>query len=152
MVRIVTDSGLELRALNEIFVGQRTHQSARYTLTVGDEVESQSSSGLLVSTGTGSTGWSRSLWTERHCEWSLPAPTSDRLSWFVREAWPSPSTGTTLVEGVLGAESSITLTTTSDALVVFGDGIESDRIELTWGQSATISLADQTLRLCERLG
>ena len=37
-----------LLALNEIFVGHRSHQSARYRLAVGDRHEHQSSSGLIV--------------------------------------------------------------------------------------------------------
>ncbi len=151
MVQVVTDSGLHLRAVNEIFVGQRSHQSARYTLTVSgremDRSEFQSSSGLLIATGTGSTGWSRSLWTERHCGWPLPGPESTELTWFVREAWPSRSTGTSLVEGVLEDGGTIRIAASSDSLVAFGDGIEHDRIELSWGQEATVGLADQRLRL-----
>ena len=72
---------------------------------------------------------------------------SNELAWFVREAWPSRSTGATLVEGTLEPGSELTLDVSSDALVAFGDGIEQDRIELLWGQSATISLAEQRLRL-----
>jgi NAD kinase len=148
MVRVTTDSGVELDALNEIFIGQRSHQSARYTLSLdGGPGERQSSSGLLVSTGTGSTGWARSLWTERHCQWVLPGAESLDLSWFVREAWPSPATGNSLVEGVLAPAAELTIVAGSDSLVAFGDGIEQDRIELTWGQSATVSLADKRLNL-----
>ena len=61
MVRAALDDGQELRALNEIFVGHRTHQSARYELGVGGVNEHQSSSGLIVATGTGATGWAQSI-------------------------------------------------------------------------------------------
>ena len=153
MVELATDTGQRLRAVNEIFLGQRSHQSARYTLALcstddhNGGGEFQSSSGILVSTGTGSTGWSRSLWNERSCNWPLPTPTAQQLAWFVREAWPSPSTGTSLVEGLLSPGNQLHVVAASDALVAFGDGIESDRIELVWGQEATIGLADQVLRL-----
>ena len=44
----------------------RSHQSARYTLAVGERAERQSSSGLIVATGTGATGWAASIHRERH--------------------------------------------------------------------------------------
>ena len=148
MVAARTDDGQRLAALNEIYIGQATHQTARYTLTPpGGRAEPQASSGLIVSTGTGATGWSRSAWLERHSTLTLPAPAEQRLAWFVREAWPSPATGTSCTEGDLAAGQALTLTAESDHLVVFGDGIESDAISMSWGQSARIRLAAQTLRL-----
>ncbi|MFC8272734.1 hypothetical protein ACFUJR_09360, partial [Streptomyces sp. NPDC057271] len=107
----------------------------------------QASSGVLVGTGTGATGWLRSLWLERSSPLTLPAPTTRRLAWFVREAWPSPTTGTTRVEGVLNAGNALHLSVESDRLVVFGDGMESDALELTWGQTVRVGVADTALRL-----
>ncbi len=148
MVAARTDDGQRLAALNEIYIGQATHQTARYTLTPpGGRAEPQASSGLIVSTGTGATGWCRSAWLERRSTLTLPAPAEQRLAWFVREAWPSPATGTSCTEGDLAAGQALTLTAESDHLVVFGDGVESDAISLSWGQSARIRLAAQTLRL-----
>ena len=51
------DDGQTLLALNEIFVGHRTRQSARYRIAIGEAEERHSSSGMIVSTGTGATGW-----------------------------------------------------------------------------------------------
>lgn len=149
MVRAITDDGQELRALNEVFVGHRTHQSARYRLTLPDgRHERHSSSGILVGTGTGSTGWCRSVWLERQSGLSLPEPTSTDLVWFAREAWPSPATGTELVEGLLAAGAGgLTLTCEREGLVAFGDGIERDRIELAWGQRIELSTDPQHLQL-----
>jgi hypothetical protein len=148
MVQAVSDDGQQLAALNEIFIGQPSHQTARYTLALPDgRAEPQASSGLIVSTGTGATGWCRSAWLERSSRLALPAPAEPRLAWFVREAWPSPATGTSCTEGDLAAGQSLNLTAESDHLVVFGDGIETDAISLSWGQSARISLSAQTLCL-----
>lgn len=107
----------------------------------------KSSSGVLVATGTGATGWCRSLWLDRHSKMRLPAPGDQSLVWFVLEAWPSPATGTEHTEGSLEPGDSISLIADSDGLVVFGDGIESDHLTLGWGQQVTIRLAEQAFAL-----
>jgi hypothetical protein len=147
MVRVSTDDGQSLVALNEIYVGQATHQSARYTIRLPDgRSERQSSSGILVGTGTGATGWCGSVWLERRSSLTLPGPTDRSLCWFVREAWPSPATGTNLTEGSLTDDQDLVLTAESD-LVVFGDGIESDFVPVSWGQNTTLRVAEQRLHL-----
>ena len=147
MVAATTDDGQRLLALNEVYVGQPTHQTARYAIRPpGATRERQASSGLIVATGTGSTGWCRSAWLERQSRLVLPAPDERRLLWFVREAWPSPATGTELTQGEL-TDASLEIDIESDGLVAFGDGMEEDRLILTWGQTLTVGLAQQTLRM-----
>ena len=149
MVRASLDDGQHLLALNEIFVGHASHQTARYDLqatATATTSESQASSGIIVATGTGATGWCRSVSQERGSQLRLPAPNESRLVWFVREAWPSPATGTSLTEGeLIGSELSLTIK--SDRLVAFGDGIEGDSLALTWGQTVRIGIAATALRL-----
>ncbi|MET8164899.1 hypothetical protein ABZT34_11650 [Streptomyces sp. NPDC005329] len=156
MVEAVADDTQRLLALNEIYLGAAGHQTARYRLGLDDDggaVEAQASSGVLVGTGTGATGWIRSVWQERggggpgDGGLRLPGPTEDRLVWFVREAWPSPATGTSLVAGELAAGGRLTLTVESERLIAFGDGIESDAVELTWGQRVRVGRAEAALRL-----
>lgn len=146
MVRASLDDGQELLALNEIYLGHASHQTARYELSAGGQAESQASSGLVVATGTGATGWCRSIATDRGSQLRPPAPTEPGLLWFVREAWPSPTTGVSLTEGEL-TDGELLVTVKSDHLVVFGDGIEADALALGWGQSVRIRRATRTLRL-----
>ncbi|MFD3756370.1 hypothetical protein [Streptomyces sp. NPDC058622] len=150
MVEAVADDTQRLLALNEIYLGSPGHQTARYRLGTYAEKgpgEAQASSGVLVGTGTGATGWLRSLWLERGSSAGLPAPCDRRLLWFVREAWPSPTTGTTKVAGELGRGQGLQLTVESDRIVVFGDGMETDSLELTWGQSIRLGIAETALHL-----
>ncbi|MFJ2830169.1 hypothetical protein ACIPC1_21855 [Streptomyces sp. NPDC087263] len=150
MVEAVADDTQRLLALNEIYLGAAGHQTVRYRLGLDDDrgvVEPQASSGVLVGTGTGATGWLRSLWEERGNRVPLPGPTEPRLLWFVREAWPSPATGTSLVAGELGAAGRLRLTVESDRLIAFGDGMEGDALELTWGQTIRLGMAEARLRL-----
>ncbi|MFC9647265.1 MULTISPECIES: hypothetical protein [unclassified Streptomyces] len=150
MVEAVADDTQRLLALNEIYLGRPDHQTARYRLGPDDEsapAEAQASSGVLVGTGTGATGWLRSVRRERGSALPVPGPADPQLVWYVREAWPSPTTGTALVEGVLDRAERLRLTVESDRLVAFGDGMESDALELTWGQTVRLGRSATALRL-----
>ena len=65
----------------------------------------------------------------------------------MREAWPSPATGASLTDGLLADGERLVLTVASERLVVFGDGVETDRCELTRGQDVTVGLSPRRLRL-----
>ncbi|MBK8868572.1 MAG: hypothetical protein V9G15_05870 [Dermatophilaceae bacterium] len=147
MVSVTSDDGQTLVALNEVFIGQPGHQSARYEIVVeGGVRERQSSSGVIVGTGTGASGWCRSLHRIQAPSLSLPKPTDPTLTWFVREPWPSPVTGADLVAGTIADGGELRMRVESDSLVAFGDGIESDRVHLSWGQQATVCRAPRVLR------
>ena len=148
MVEARLDDGQRLLALNEIFVGHASHQSAVYRLGWDGGEERQSSSGVIVATGTGSTGWARSIHRERHTGLQLPSPTDPALVFFVREAWPSVATGTSLTEGRIDRGHALRLVSEMEQDgVVFGDGIEADRVAFTWGCRLSVSLADGCLAL-----
>jgi len=150
MVEARTDDGQSLRALNEVFVGHEGHQSARYRLLIDGVEERHSSSGLIVATGTGSTGWAASVALQRRRAPRLPGPRDHTLAWFVREAWPSATTGCQLTAGLLPSGTELTLVSEQDeGGVIFGDGIEADRLRLRWGQTIRIGQADHALQLLE---
>ena len=56
--------GQRLLAFNDLFIGASSHVSARYRIRYGDTRENHSSSGIIVSTGAGSTGWLSSIFNE----------------------------------------------------------------------------------------
>ncbi|MFC0646490.1 hypothetical protein [Cellulomonas phragmiteti] len=147
LVRGALDDGTSIDALNDVYLGHAGHQSARYRLTTPDGDERQSSSGVVVTTGTGSTGWATSLARGRADAPALPGPADDALAWFVREAWPSPTTGAARTAGLLTAGQELALVAESDALVLFGDGLEADRLTATWGQTVHLGVSDRRLLL-----
>ncbi|HEV2787299.1 MAG TPA: hypothetical protein VGV67_12955 [Solirubrobacteraceae bacterium] len=142
------DDGQRLLALNEIFVGHRSHQSARYTLHVGGRSERQSSSGLIFATGTGATGWAKSINGQLGDPLALPAATERALAYFAREPWTSPATGASLSRGLIGTEEAARVTCElGDGATAFGDGIEADALTLDWGQTLTVGVAARALQL-----
>lgn len=148
MVETVLDDGQRLLALNEVFIGHASHQSARYVLEWADRRERQSSSGLIVTTGTGATGWGRSIHLCHRSELVMPLPTEPALAFFVREAWPSPTSGATLTEGRVEASEQLLITSQmNEGGVIFGDGIEADHLAFNWGQTAAVRVASNRLRL-----
>jgi hypothetical protein len=148
MAQALLDDGQALVALNEVFAGHASHQSASYTLTALGRRERQSSAGLMVTTGTGATGWAASIRGERASTTPLPAPAEPALAFFVREAWPSPATGTELTEGLLTNGAALELQCELESGgVVFGDRIEGDALALDWGSRVRIGVAPKQLRL-----
>lgn len=149
MVEATLDDGQRLLALNEVFIGQSTHQSARYRLRLPPSGEErQSSSGVIVSSGTGATGWASSIHRCHKCDLCLPSPADGSLIFFVREAWPSPATGTDLVEGLITPSQKLeVISEMNDTGVIFGDGIEEDALHFGWGQSAFVGRAERALHL-----
>jgi NAD kinase len=151
MVEATLDDGQRLLALNEVFVGHRTHQSARYRVRVDEHEERQSSSGIVVSTGTGATGWARSIHRAYHAPLGLPAPTEPQLAFFVREAFPSVATGTSIATGIVAAGDELAVVSEmNDGGTLFGDGIEDDRLEFGWGVAAHVRVARERLQLVTR--
>jgi hypothetical protein len=92
--------------------------------------------------------WAKSIQGERRVQLGLPRPEDARLAFFIREAFPSVSTGVSLTAGVLGPHDHLeVISEMGDGGVVFGDGIEDDRLDLGWGMVARVGIADTRLHL-----
>ncbi len=146
MVEARLDSGERLLALNEVFVGHHSHQSARYRIATGAAAEDHSSSGLIVASGTGATGWARSIMETTHEQLPL-GPEERAVAFFVREPFPSVATGTTLRAGKLAAAPLTVTSRMNDGGVIFADGIEQDFLAFDWGRGVQLGPAAQTLHL-----
>lgn len=148
MAEAKREDGQRLLALNEVFIGHRTHQSARYRISAETTEERQSSSGIIVSTGTGATGWGRSIAQQRGLEKDLPRAEEASLAWFVREPFPSVATGTKFNHGRVKEGSELRVVSEmGEGGVIFADGIEVDWVEFTAGQVVTVGVAAERLRL-----
>lgn len=146
MVEARLDTGETLLALNEIFVGHRSHQSAVYDIRIGENAERQSSSGVIVSSGTGASGWARSIMNAIHWEAEIN-PCLPEAIFFVREAWPSHSTSTQRLVGRVEGGAPLEVTSRMEGGVVFADGIEKDFLRFDWGMGVAVRPADRTLSL-----
>lgn len=113
------------------------------TSRIRDRSERQSSSGVIVATGTGQTGWSRSIRADRHSTLPTPNPTEPALTLFVREAWPSIDTGADLTEALIGSTPAQITSRMEQGGVVFGDGIETDHLDLPFGARAKVAVSGQ---------
>jgi NAD kinase len=151
--------GQALLAVNDFFVGPRSHTSARYRIAFGGRVEVQSSSGVIVSTGLGSTAWMKSIVTGSlavaQAFGSPPASPYEPLPWdspalrfAVREPFPSRSSQAALVFGTIpgGAALSV-LSMMGGNGVIFSDGIEADCLEFNSGVEARFAVATRVGRL-----
>lgn len=167
MARATLNDGQTLYAVNDLFIGQRSHLSARYRLQFGQTAEDQSSSGIIVSTGAGSTGWFRSVITgaaevmRGFYQLGEQAPLGDsyRFGWearelrfSVREPFTSRTSSATVVFGRIGPGETLRLTSQmAQGGVIFSDGIETDNLAFGSGAIAEIGLADRALHLVTAL-
>jgi len=149
MAQAELNDGQMLLAVNDLYIGPKLPISARYELEYNGQREVQSSSGVLVSTGLGSTGWLRSLVTgataisnsQSHQQYEMPWDSRD-LCYCVREPFPSQTTGTTLVFGKIEPSQHFSLTSRmAEGGIIFSDGIVDDAIEFNSGTIANIAVA-----------
>jgi NAD kinase len=162
MAKAVINDGQELLGFNDLFVGHKSHVSARYRIVFNGYDEIQSSSGIIISTGAGSTGWMKSIITGAfgisnsflntneidpkkgfRFDWS-----SDHLVFAVREPWISKRTGASIIFGKIDKKHPLkVISQIPEGGVIFSDGIEEDAISFTSGSIATIGMANKKANL-----
>jgi len=171
MAKAALNNGQFMYAVNDLFIGPKTHTSARYFIRYGKAGETHSSSGVIVSTGMGATGWLKSLLTGASAIASAaggrgknqaPQPAcyervtagfkweSDYLYFTVREPFPTRTTSASLVFGRVSNESPLILESQmAENGVIFSDGLEKDFLEFNSGAQAVIGIAEKKGTLVE---
>jgi NAD kinase len=166
MAKVTLNDGLSLYGFNDLFIGQRSHQSARYRIELNTQAEDQSSSGVIVSTGAGSTGWLRSVLTgaaqvvQTYAEadevegaravrdkyafdWE-----STYLQYSVREPFISKTTSAEMVCGRIEQGQNLQIISAMPQNgVIFSDGIEEDYLPFNSGATASIGVAEKRANL-----
>ena len=157
MAKAELNNGQVLYGVNDLFIGPKSHLSARYILEIGDKSEQQSSSGIIVSTGLGSTGWLKSILAgatgiaEYICGSDMAIPQRSRISWdsdflyyTVREPFASKVSQASLVFGKVSQSKPMSIVSQMpEQGVIFSDGIEADFLEFNSGTHARISVAQK---------
>lgn len=161
MAQASTNDGQVLLAFNDLFIGPASHTSARYKISYGAKTETQSSSGLIVSTGAGSTGWLSSVVNMSNGIHSAFQPSSgkielkmnweeDRLVFIVREPFRSNHSQISLSAGFITKKQSLILESNMPFNgVIFSDGIESDFLQFNAGCKVEITLAKQKANIVQ---
>lgn len=151
------NDGQRLLAFNDLFIGASTHISARYKIKYLNLIEEHSSSGLIVSTPAGSTGWMSSIFNMAYgiaglFEDSLvqkkPKINNSELLFAVREPFQSIRTQAGITAGLIKNQETLTIESLMPTSgVIFSDGIETDFLRFNSGSIATIKLAQETARI-----
>lgn len=152
------NDGQRLLAFNDLFIGASSHVSARYKISYNDKSEEHSSSGIIVSTQAGATGWLSSVYNmalsvnkfiDKQEKNSKGKNLKDnQLIFVVREPFKSKKTQTELTIGIISQGVKLTLESFMPTSgVIFSDGIESDFLNFNSGCIATIGVAKEKANL-----
>jgi NAD kinase len=158
LAQVMLNDGQRLLAFNDLFLGAHSHVSALYRIARGKKSETQSSSGVLVSTGAGSTGWVSSVFNMAagiaafaggtpgksiHMPWE-----DRRLLYIVREPFLSRHSQVGIVAGMLQSGEELVLESLMPSGgVVFSDGMQADFLQFNSGAIAHVQAAEQRARL-----
>jgi len=156
MAKAKFSDGQELLAFNDFFIGPKTHTSSRYTIHFKEKSEQQSSSGIIVSTGIGSTGWMSSIANmvngigKNHVSMTLSSE-SNQLRFAVREPFVSKISSANICAGTINGDQKLVIESSMiNNGLVFSDGIEKDFIAFNIGASVEISIAEERANLVQK--
>lgn len=148
------NDGQRLLAFNDLFIGASSHISARYRISFNQNTEEHSSSGLIISTPAGSTGWLSSIFNmaygvtgifEKGLKPKRPKLNDNELLFAVREPFQSIRTQTGITAGLIKGQNHLTIESLMPTSgVIFSDGIETDFLKFNSGSIATIGIAPET--------
>ncbi len=154
MAEVALNDGQRLLAFNDFLIGRKDHISARYAISWHGTREPQSSSGVLVATGAGSTGWFSSTQNMADSVAHLLMPAAPalprlklawddpRLAFVVREPYRSRSSGVAIGAGLLAKGEKLTIESQMpEGGAIFSDGVLDDALEFNSGSVATIATA-----------
>lgn len=150
--KAVLGDGQELLAFNDLFVGASSHVSARYQISYQGRKESHSSSGVIIATRAGATGWMSSIHnmaagivtaTHPGLDLAQPVLSEGQLQFAVREPFRSLTSQTAIVTGIINPGERLVLESRMPQNgVIFSDGMETDFLSFNSGESVTISQAN----------
>lgn len=168
------NDGQSLLAFNDLFIGPSTHVSARYKITFAGKTEEHSSSGLIVSTAAGATGWLSSIFNmaygisdcfdtpkkpkrsksmkkapqKQERKHNRPQVKNDELLFAVREPFKSIRTQTDIVAGLVNNQQQLIIESLMPTKgIIFSDGVETDFIKFNSGSIATIGIASNSANI-----
>ena len=152
------NDGQRLLAFNDLFIGAASHVSARYRISYNNKTEEHSSSGIIVSTQAGSTGWLSSVFNmtfgmhkfiaKDNSKKKVAKLKDNQLMFAVREPFQSKKTQADLNAGILTLETKLVLESYMPTNgVIFSDGIETDFLNFNSGAIATIGTAKEKAKL-----
>jgi len=154
-------TGAKLIAANDIFVGKSNHTSALYRIRYKQEEEAQSSSGVIISTPLGGSGWQRSIIAGaagisaqldgREKKRTPPVEErldSGRLRFWVREPWTSLQSQADILTGQVDASQPLEIISEmGEDGVIFADGIVEDSFPFPAGAHVKITPSSHQGRL-----
>lgn len=154
----VLNDGQRLLAFNDLFIGASSHVSARYKISYNNKTEEHSSSGIIVSTQSGSTGWLSSIFNmtfgmhkfieNDNSKKKVAKLKDNQLMFAVREPFQSRKTQADINAGILTSQTKLVLESYMPTNgVIFSDGIETDFLHFNSGAIATIGTAKEKARL-----
>ncbi|KOY86668.1 sugar kinase [bacterium 336/3] len=159
MAEVLLDDGQRLLAFNDFFIGPISHSSARYLITYQDITETHSSSGIIISTGAGATGWMSSLFNMANgihqafgggqiCERPKVPLDTEQLIFIVREPFISKTSQAQVSAGIITPQKELVVESLMEKTgIIFSDGIEADKLRFNSGSIAKIGIAKEKAKL-----